>query len=116
MKKIKVLTMLALAAMLAAPAVFAQDAQADQNMPWRQLISAAGPYFHPEGSGQSVSVVGEKLDSGLGDLPPTYTASEYDSASHVRGEKLDSGLGELTQEDMQKWMAEGRVNTVSASR
>ena len=40
-------------------------------------------------------VRGESLDSGLGELPPTYTASEYMYAGWVRGESLDSGLGEL---------------------
>ena len=39
-------------------------------------------------------VRGESLDSGLGELPPTYTASEYMYAGWVRGESLDSGLGE----------------------
>ena len=40
-------------------------------------------------------VVGESLDSGLGELAPTYTAAEYMYAGWVRGESLDSGLGEL---------------------
>jgi hypothetical protein len=42
-----------------------------------------------------VRVAGEKLDSGLGELPATYTAAEYMPASWVRGESMDSGLGEL---------------------
>jgi hypothetical protein len=55
-------------------------------------------------------VLGEKLDSGLGDLSPSYTAAEFpdaggligavrelgESAHHVAGEKLDSGLGDLS--------------------
>ena len=40
-------------------------------------------------------VVGESLDSGLGELPPTYTAAEYNTPGWVRGESMDSGLGEL---------------------
>ena len=40
-------------------------------------------------------VVGESLDNGLGNLPPTYTAAEFNRPGWVRGESLDSGLGEL---------------------
>src|SRR3954471_9554298 len=83
-KKINVLVV-AVAAMLSAPAAFAQDAQADQNMPWRLLISASGPYFYPEAAEQSVGVFGEKLDSVLGELAPTSSASEYDSPARVAG-------------------------------
>jgi hypothetical protein len=58
----------------------------------------------------TAQVVGEKLDSGLGDLPhyrhwtdptgkqaaPTRTATESAlAAAPVAGEKLDSGLGDL---------------------
>jgi hypothetical protein len=41
------------------------------------------------------NVIGEKLDSGLGALPATYTGAEYMPAGWVRGESMDSGLGEL---------------------
>ena len=40
-------------------------------------------------------VPGETMDSGLGELPSTYTAAEYNKPGWVRGESLDSGLGEL---------------------
>jgi hypothetical protein len=40
-------------------------------------------------------VVGESLDSGLGELAPTYTAAEYNTPGWVRGESMDSGLGNL---------------------
>ncbi len=41
-------------------------------------------------------VAGESLDSGLGDLPATYTAAEYQRAAvFYAGEKQDSGLGDL---------------------
>ena len=44
----------------------------------------------------SYRVVGESLDSGLGDLPSTYTAAEFQlSKIVVAGESLDSGLGDL---------------------
>jgi hypothetical protein len=56
------------------------------------------------------AVAGKKLDSGLGDLSPGYTAAEFPDAGgligavreldkpghHVVGEKLDSGLGDLS--------------------
>ena len=60
----KVLTMASMVAMLFAPVAF----------------SSAG-------------VLGEKLDSGLGNLPGSYTAAEFHT--QVVGQKLDSGLGEL---------------------
>ena len=40
-------------------------------------------------------VPGETMDSGLGELPSTYTAAEYNRPGWVRGESIDSGLGEL---------------------
>lgn len=49
-----------------------------------------------DGSKNPYHVPGESLDSGLGELPATYTAAEYNSTYHVAGEKLDSGLGELS--------------------
>jgi hypothetical protein len=76
MTKLKVVTFASIAAILFCPAVF-----------------SAGPN----------SIPGEKLDSGLGDLPSGYTAAEFQRAEtqpnvlgyHVLGEKLDSGLGDL---------------------
>lgn len=44
---------------------------------------------------QRVRVAGESLDSGLGDLPPSYTAAEFQRTYRVAGESLDSGLGDL---------------------
>jgi len=40
-------------------------------------------------------VVGESQDSGLGDLPVSYAAVEF-QRYHVAGESLDSGLGNLS--------------------
>jgi hypothetical protein len=40
-------------------------------------------------------VLGESLDSGLGELSADYTGWEFMPAGRVRGESLDSGLGEL---------------------
>jgi hypothetical protein len=42
-------------------------------------------------------VLGESLDSGLGELSADYTGWEFMPAGSVRGESLDSGLGELDQ-------------------
>ena len=69
----KVLTLASMVAMLFSPAVFSCDVASTDN---------------------SFQVLGEKQDSGLGDLPSGYTASEFQRA-RVAGESLDSGLGEL---------------------
>ncbi|HEX6157803.1 MAG TPA: hypothetical protein VFZ54_17390 [Burkholderiales bacterium] len=62
-------------------------------------------------------VVGESLDNGLGNLPPTYTASEYMYAGWVRGESLDSGLGELPPTyDAAEYMPDLLVATRAAAR
>jgi len=43
------------------------------------------------------SVLGEKLDSGLGQLSASYTGAEFMKGEYrVAGESLDSGLGELS--------------------
>ena len=49
------------------------------------------------------SVIGESLDTGLGALGPSYTAWEFMPAGSVLGESLDSGLGQLTREDMERY-------------
>ena len=64
----KVLTIASIVAMLFAPAVFA--------------------------AGNAYPVLGEKQDSGLGDLSPSYAASEFRRGA-IAGEKLDSKLGDL---------------------
>jgi hypothetical protein len=48
-------------------------------------------------------VLGESQDSGLGELGPKYTAAEF-VFKPVLGESLDSGLGELTREEAMKWV------------
>jgi hypothetical protein len=58
-------------------------------------------------------VQGEKLDSGLGELGPSYTGAEFMGAA-LLGEKLDSGLGELTQEEIDRVVAAAR-QTMTAS-
>ncbi len=53
---------------------------------------------------QSTRLLGESLDSGLGNLPATYKADEFMKrpAGHVAGEKLDSGLGSVSNEELQR--------------
>jgi len=60
------------------------------------LIAAFAAFAGPSGEPRRVNpVVGEKLDNGLGELPPWNTAP--DRINPVAGEKLDSGLGDLAQ-------------------
>ncbi|TMH76703.1 MAG: hypothetical protein E6H51_06205 [Betaproteobacteria bacterium] len=72
----KVLTLASMVAMLFSPAVFSADATYDA-------------------MDNSFQVLGESLDSGLGDLSPSYTAAEFQRL-RVAGESLDSGLGDLS--------------------
>ena len=72
----KVLTLASMIAMLFSPAVFSADAASDA-------------------MDNSFQVLGESLDSGLGDLSPSYTAAEF-QRYRVAGESLDSGLGDLS--------------------
>ena len=72
----KVLTLASMVALLFSPAVFSADAASDS-------------------MDNSFQVLGESLDSGLGDLSPSYTAAEF-QRYRVAGESLDSGLGDLS--------------------
>jgi hypothetical protein len=74
MKKLKVMAAVAAATLMMSAAI-GQDAAAD--------LAA------------EISIPGESLDSGLGQLSSTYTAAEYNTPGWVRGESTDSGLGEL---------------------
>lgn len=67
-------------------------------------FSLAGGAETPRASGVTQHVAGEKLDSGLGELPhyrewahnpATRKLTATDVATRVPGEKLDSGLGVL---------------------
>ena len=90
----KVLTLASMVAMLFSPAVFSADAASDA-------------------MDNSFQVLGESLDSGLGDLSPSYTAAEFQRGYQVAGEKQDSGLGDLvpsyTAAEFQTKMAHYRV-------
>jgi hypothetical protein len=64
---------------------------------------------------ETVHVIGEKLDSGLGSM--VYGESLDDGlGTMVYGEKLDSGLGELTAADLQQYLAPAAVQTASVAR
>ena len=56
-------------------------------------------------------LLGESLDSGLGNLGTDYTAWEFMPAGAVLGESLDSGLGSLTREDLEQYMPAPVVRT-----
>lgn len=66
------------------------------------LLMAAAPVL----SGSDQSAHGQKLDSGLGDLPHYSNWSDrtgrFPLGHHVVGESLDSGLGELPH--YSKWV------------
>ena len=72
----KVMTLASMVAMLFSPAVFSAAASDAMDNPFQ--------------------VLGESLDSGLGDLSPAYTGAEFQKIYRVAGEKQDSGLGELS--------------------
>ena len=72
----KVLTLVSTVAMLFSSAAFSADTASDF-------------------MDNSFQVLGESLDSGLGDLSPSYTAAEFQRGYQVAGEKQDNGLGAL---------------------
>ena len=114
MKNLKLMAVVAAVAMIPAVA-FGQDSAADLNHPWNgtkvlgeSLDSGLGDlpssYTAAEYNYKGW-VRGASIDSGLGNLPATYTAAEYMPKGWVRGEKMDSGLGELTREEAMKYMS-----------
>jgi hypothetical protein len=74
------------------------------------LIVAFAAFAGPSTEPRRVNpVVGEKLDSGLGELPRWNAAP--DRINPVAGEKLDSGLGDLAQ-----WRPEAPVAAKAAAQ
>ena len=90
----QVLTLVSMVAMLLSPAAFSADTASDS-------------------MDNSFQVLGESLDSGLGDLSPSYTAAEFQRGYQLAGEKQDSGLGALPATYT---AAEFQKNTVVATR
>jgi hypothetical protein len=79
------------------------------------LLSAAGPAR----SGPDAFVAGQKLDSGLGELPHyskwADPSARTPARTHVPGESLDSGLGELPH--YSKWADRtGALHSVALPR
>src|SRR5216117_1556915 len=98
----KVLTLASMVAMLFSPAVFSADAASDAmdnsfQVLGESLDSGLGDLSpsYTAAEFQRYRVAGESLDSGLGDLSPSYTAAEF-QRYRVAGESLDSGLGDLS--------------------
>ena len=85
----KVLTLASMVAILFAPVAFGEEPLIGEKLD--SGLGELSPGYAAEEFQRHV--IGEKLDSGLGDLPASYTAAEFQR--HVIGEKLDSGLGEL---------------------
>jgi len=95
----KILTLASMVAMLISPAVFSRDVASMDNsfqVVGESLDSGLGdlPSGYTAAEFQRARVAGESLDSGLGDLSPSYTAAEF-QRYRVAGESLDSGLGAL---------------------
>ncbi|HEY6721789.1 MAG TPA: hypothetical protein VI363_09150 [Burkholderiales bacterium] len=74
----KVLALASMVAMLFSPAAFSADLASDF-------------------TDNSFQVLGEKQDSGLGELSHGYAAVEFQRDYRVAGESLDNGLGELSR-------------------
>jgi hypothetical protein len=102
----KVLTLVSMVAMLFSPAAFSADTASDFmdnsfQVLGESLDSGLGdlsPSYTAAGFQRGYQVAGEKQDSGLGDLPPSYTAAEFRTKMaryRVIGESQDSGLGAL---------------------
>jgi len=98
----RVLTLASMVAMLFSPAVFSADAASDAmdnsfQVLGESLDSGLGDLSpsYTAAEFQRYRVAGESLDSGLGDLSPSYTATEF-QRYRVAGESLDSGLGDLS--------------------
>jgi hypothetical protein len=62
------------------------------------------------------SVLGESLDSGLGELASDYTAWEFMPTGRLLGESLDSGLGSLTREDLQQYVGKPAIRHTALAR
>jgi hypothetical protein len=79
------------------------------------LIVAFAALAVPAADPDRINVVpGEKLDSGLGDMPPWNPAP--DRINPVVGEKLDSGLGDLTARPPQQPAGAQPATKVAASQ
>ena len=115
----KVLILASMVAMLFSPAVFSAGTASDAmdnsfQVLGESLDSGLGDLSpsYTAAEFQRYRVAGESLDSGLGDLSPSYTAAEF-QRFRVAGESLDSGLGDLSPSYT---AAEFQKNQLVASR
>ena len=102
-------TMVLVASMCALPSAFAADRVLGEKLDsGLGQLSASYTAWEYMPAG---SLLGESLDSGLGKLGADYTAWEFMPADRVLGESLDSGLGSLTREDLEQYMPAPMVRT-----
>jgi hypothetical protein len=101
MSKGKILALISVVGLIVSPAAFSFGSTAGANgdsfcVLGEKLDSGLGDLSasYTAAEFQGMRVAGESLDSGLGDLSPSYTAAEFERV-HVAGESLDSGLGDL---------------------
>ena len=99
---------------------FGPAAAADQRVPGESLDSGLGKLpasYTAAEFNRPGWVAGESIDTGLGELASTYTAAEYNKPGWVRGESLDSGLGELPPTyNAAEYMPDLRVATRAVAR
>jgi len=69
----------------------------------KTIVLVAAMSILPAACASDTRVLGESLDSGLGELSANYTAWEFMPAGRLLGESLDSGLGRLSREDMEMY-------------
>jgi len=69
----------------------------------KTIVLVAAMSILPAACASDTRVLGESLDSGLGELSASYTAWEFMPAGSLLGESLDSGLGRLNREDMEMY-------------
>jgi hypothetical protein len=106
----KLKTMVLVASMCALPSAFA----ATDRVLGEKLDSGLGQLGASYTASEYMpagTLLGESLDSGLGNLGPDYTAWEFMPADRVLGESLDSGLGSLSREDLEQYMPAPIVRT-----
>ena len=103
-------TMVLVASMCALPSAFA----ATDRVPGEKLDSGLGQLGASYTASEFMPggrLLGESLDSGLGRLGADYTAWEFMPADAVLGESLDSGLGSLTREDLEQYLPTPMLRT-----
>jgi hypothetical protein len=105
----KLKMIVAMASMLVLPAALAQSVLGEK---LDSGLGKLGPNYTAQEFMPKGSVLGESLDSGLGQLASDYTAWEFMPEGSVLGESLDSGLGQLTGDDLKQYVqAPGFIRT-----